>query len=670
MYGRERYPILLSELLGMKRLVCILYFLLAIVLAIATFVERELGTSWVAGHIYHSFWFCLLWGILSLLTLVVIVRKRLWHRLPVFLLHASFLCILSGALITFLFGSRGTLHMAQGQVENRFVSENDHIVKPLPFTLRLDSFVVKRYPGTSAVADYISYLQIDGRPAEVSMNRILRHRGYRFCQASFDADGGTYLSVNHDPWGIAVTYTGYLLFALAAVGLLLSPRGTFRRLLKHPLLRRGAACAVLFLLFHSSLRAAQLPALALRQADSLAHTQVVYQGRISPFATLAHDFLLKLYGKTSYQGLTPTQVVGGWMNHPDVWKDEPMILIKDEALRSRLGIVGRYASFNQLYTDDQYRLEALYRQEESLQKAIFQLDEKVGLIALLLQDELVQPLADARYALSDSEVKVELLYYRYPYVKWMFMVSLTLGFLSILLLLVPRSGGRFTPFVRCLLGTQSVLLLILFGARWYISGRIPLTGGYETMLFVALCASLAAFLCSFRFRFMLPAGFLLSGFMLLVAHLSGSNPAITPLIPVLNSPWLCFHVSFIMVAYTLYGMMLVCGIMGLCLPARSERLMVFSKLLLYPATLLLGVGIFMGAVWANVSWGRYWAWDPKEVWALICLMVYGIGFHADSLPWLRRPKAFHLFAILAFLTVLMTYFGVNMLMGGLHSYGK
>lgn len=654
----------------MKRLVCILYVLLVVVLSITTFVEREWGTSWVATHIYHSAWFVALWGILSLLALVVLVRKQLWHRLPAFLLHLSFLCILSGALITFMFGYRGTVHLTEGVPENRFVTDGNHLVEQLPFTLRLDSFSIKYYPSTTAVADYVSYLHVDGRSDEVSMNHILRYRGYRFCQASFDADGrGTYLSVNHDPWGIAVTYTGYLLFALSAIGLLLSPQGTFRRLLKHPLLRR-IACFILLVSPCLSAQSAQFPTLTLRQADSLARTQVVYQERISPFATLAHDFLLKIYGNSSYRGLTPTQVVAGWMNHPEVWKDEPMIRIKDESLRNRLGIDSRYASFNQLYQEGKYRLEALYQQDEDLQKAILQVDEKVGLLSMLLQGELVEPLVDARYALSENKVTAELMYYRYPYVKWMFMAGLTMGFLSILMLLSPRISRRCAPFVRCMLGTQSVLLLILFGARWYIAGRIPLTGGYETMLFVALCASLTAWWLSHRFRFMLPLGFLLAGFMLLVAHLSGSNPAITPLIPVLNSPWLCFHVSFIMVSYTLFGLMFACGVLGLCLPARSEQLMLFSKLLLYPSTLLLGVGIFMGAVWANVSWGRYWAWDPKEVWALICLMTYGIGFHADSLPWLRRPRAFHLFAIFAFLTVLMTYFGVNMLMGGLHSYGK
>lgn len=646
----------------MKHFIAILYVLLVVVLAVATFVEREMGSSWVATHIYHSFWFALLWGILSVLTIVVFICKRLWKKLFTCLFHTSFVCILVGALITFQLGRRGVIHIVQGYGENRFISDDRQLVEQLPFTLHLDSFTIKHYPGTTAVSDYVSYLQVDNQKAEVSMNNILRYQGYRFCQASFDEDGrGTYLSVNYDPWGIAVTYTGYLLLALSSLGLLLSPKSGFRKLLKHPLLRSGGA-SLLFCFMSQQLFAQQPPSLNPYQADSLAHTQVIYQGRIAPMGTLAHDLLLKIYGKSSYQGLTASQVVGGWMCYPDSWKDEPMILIKDKHLREQLNLQGKYASYNQLYP--------LIQQNESMQTAILQVDEKVGLLSMLLQGELVQQLRDERYRLSDKKVAVELLYYRYPYVKWLFMFSLTLGFLSLFFLFSSRLKYRCAPYVRCLLATQSVLLLLLFGARWYIAGRIPLTGGYETMLFVALSASLCAWWLSYRFRFMLPIGFLLAGFMLLVAHLSGSNPTITPLIPVLNSAWLCFHVSFIMIAYTLFGLMFVCGLLGICLPSRSEQLMLFSRLLLYPATLLLGVGIFMGAIWANVSWGRYWAWDPKEVWALICFMIYGIGFHLDNLPCLRKPKAFHLFAILAFFSVLMTYFGVNLLMGGLHSYGN
>ena len=101
-----------------------------------------------------------------------------------------------------------------------------------------------------------------------------------------------------------------------------------------------------------------------------------------------------------------------------------------------------------------------------------------------------------------------------------------------------------------------------------------------------------------------------------------------------------------------------------------ERLQVISRIILYPAVFLLAIGIFIGAVWANVSWGRYWGWDPKEVWALITMLVYALALHPASLPWFRRPVFFHVFSIIAFFSVLITYFGVNFLLGGMHSYAN
>ena len=172
---------------------------------------------------------------------------------------------------------------------------------------------------------------------------------------------------------------------------------------------------------------------------------------------------------------------------------------------------------------------------------------------------------------------------------------------------------------------------------------------------------------------MLPFGFLLSGFALLVSYLGQMNPQITPLMPVLVSPWLSIHVSLIMMSYALLAFIMLNGILALCYRRQSERveqLTILSRLLLYPAVFFLGAGIFLGAVWANVSWGRYWAWDPKEVWALITFLVYGAAFHSQSLPMFRKPLFFHIYMVVAFLTVLMTYFGVNYVLGGMHSYAN
>ena len=144
-----------------------------------------------------------------------------------------------------------------------------------------------------------------------------------------------------------------------------------------------------------------------------------------------------------------------------------------------------------------------------------------------------------------------------------------------------------------------------------------------------------------------------------------------PLLPVLRSPFFSIHISTIVTAYALLLGILVVGIIALIKPkdkARMERLKELSTAMLYPAVALLAIGIFIGAVWANVSWGNYWSWDPKEVWALITLLIYAAPLHGKLWKSFQKPLFFHIYGILAFLSVLITYFGVNMLLGGVHAY--
>jgi len=140
--------------------------------------------------------------------------------------------------------------------------------------------------------------------------------------------------------------------------------------------------------------------------------------------------------------------------------------------------------------------------------------------------------------------------------------------------------------------------------------------------------------------------------------------------PVLRSPLLTVHVSVIMIAYVLLFVLFVIGLVGLCIQseAKTKLLQLVERMLLFPALFCLIAGIFIGAIWANLSWGRYWGWDPKEVWALITMLVYCFAMHTQSLPLFRKPRFYHLFMVLSFLMVLMTYFGVNFLLGGMHSY--
>lgn len=232
-----------------------------------------------------------------------------------------------------------------------------------------------------------------------------------------------------------------------------------------------------------------------------------------------------------------------------------------------------------------------------------------------------------------------------------------------------RSKRPWGDAVQTLASVSVLLLLFLqFGLRWKKGGHIPLSNGFETLLFLALCVLSVSIAYSRRFPILQPVGLWLSAAALVMAFLGPMDASVSPLAPVLASPLLGFHVATVMAGYALLALVFAVGVAGLLRPARREELARLSRRLLYPAVCFLGTGIFLGAVWANQSWGRYWAWDPKEVWALVTFMVYGVAFHRRSLAWLRRPLGWHLYLTGAFLTVLMTYFGVNFLLGGMHSY--
>lgn len=236
-----------------------------------------------------------------------------------------------------------------------------------------------------------------------------------------------------------------------------------------------------------------------------------------------------------------------------------------------------------------------------------------------------------------------------------------------------RKGVRGAQL--CVLGLLACWLLGLMVLRGLVSGHLPMSNGHETMHLLAFCAALLTLVFHRRLPLALPFGFLVCGLALVVSMLGERNPQVGQLMPVLASPLLSVHVAVIMLAYALLAFVMLNGVAALVLlasrrecEAQVERLQVVSRLLLYPAVFLLAAGIFIGAVWANVSWGRYWGWDPKEVWALVTMLVYALALHPASLPCFRRPLFFHVFCVAAFLCVLVTYFGVNFLLGGMHSY--
>ena len=706
----------------LKRITIFLYVAVILAMAAATFAEHLSGADF-----YHQWWFSALWALLTATAIAYFIKQKV-KRLSVVLLHLSFVVILIGALLTHLTSHQGIVRLREGVNTNTYI-DYDSKVQTLPFTLRLDSFVVTYHEGTRAAQDYQSYLTLtDTEEHEVvSMNNILSKSGTRLYQSSFDPDGhGSTLSLNSDPWGIPVTYLGYALLFVSLVWMLIDPRGAWRQLLRSPLLKKSA----LTLLFFSTLStnsSAENTVLPKETASEMGRLHVLYNDRICPLQTLAIDFTKKLYGKRSFGEYTAEQVFTGFLFYGKAWDEQPIIRIKNSELRERLGLP-KYCSVSSLLNDPEngYLLGPLLEEyyqgaNDKLHQEAAKIDDKLMLIMDLRRYALLKvfPFEGTWYSPADQyplqmeaerqqymrsilpimandaqagnftrigesiqkmqkyqatfgaeaipspyRVKAERLYNAVPLPTILFMLCLTMGFVCLALTLMHRRHWLPTAVMILAFATLTLCLAL----RWIISGTIPLSNGYETMLFMAWTIMLVTLFMVRRFHIMLTFGFLMSGFMLLVSHLSMMDPQIGHLMPVLNSPLLTFHVSIIMMAFALLSLTFLIGLVALFMRREREELALLSQLFLYPALTCMGFGIFIGAIWANVSWGNYWSWDPKETWALITFMVYAVAVHKKSLSFLRSPMAYHIFMVLAFLTILMTYFGVNYVLGGMHSY--
>ncbi len=218
--------------------------------------------------------------------------------------------------------------------------------------------------------------------------------------------------------------------------------------------------------------------------------------------------------------------------------------------------------------------------------------------------------------------------------------------------------------------------------RWYISGHAPWSNGYESMIYIAWATVLAGFIFSRNSAITLAATGVLSGLILFVAHLNWLDPQVTNLVPVLQSYWLSIHVSMITASYGFLALGALLGFISLILFAvRSEKssrrinlsileLNTINEMSLIVGLVLLTVGNFLGGVWANESWGRYWGWDPKETWALVSILLYAVVIHLRFIKAVYTPFVFAAVSLLVFSSIVMTYFGVNYYLAGMHSYAK
>ncbi len=305
---------------------------------------------------------------------------------------------------------------------------------------------------------------------------------------------------------------------------------------------------------------------------------------------------------------------------------------------------------------------------------------------LLTALEKYQEKLGRKLLIPEQKVKMEVLYNKLDIFnrlgKWY-------GLLGLMLLIVFfwdifKPGKSWLENARKVLSGIFVLFFIThtlgLAARWYISGHAPWSNGYESMIYIAWATTLAGLLFARRQTGALAATSILASLILMVAHLSWMDPEVTPLVPVLRSYWLTIHVSMITASY---GFLVLGGLMGflnlILMIVRSrenaeqsdyaiKELTYLNEMSMTIGLVLLSIGTFLGGVWANESWGRYWGWDPKETWALVTILVYGFILHMRFIPGLRGTYAFNLASVLGFFSVIMTYFGVNYYLSGLHSY--
>ena len=751
-----------------KKIIFILYILVLVCMAAATIVEKSQGTDYAHAHYYGAWWFILIWAVLAALGAFYIIKRKV-KCASTLALHLSFIIILAGALLTHISAKRGMIHLRIGQPTDTYMAQDEEQgmkEEKLPFSLCLQKFEAKMHDGTNAVADYSSkFTVIDGddkSEGEVSMNNIYSHRSYRLYQSSYDEDGkGSVLAINADPYGIPVTYTGYALLFISLVWMLFDPKGGYRKLLKSPLLKKGALITALILSMgniqtlhaESATGNLQNAVLPKETAEKFGELHILYNDRICPVQTFALDFCKKIYGARSYQGLTAEQVLSGWVFYGNTWASEPFIKIKSGEMKTAMNLPD-YASLNTFfnremggYTIGQYVQEYYNGQQDKFHQQAADIDGKIQIIMELREgislkvlpytftknvkatkdhpfikagtttwfspvDKLPQAVEQQHalyirnvFSLLNGDVKagntsrvneffVKMKKYQevssgnslptatqykaerinnaFPFATILFMANLTLGFIALFYTIYRMTKKREIKALNIalpiLLGISFLALTFGLALRWIISGNIPMSNGYESMLTVAWFVMLISILMQLRIRIVMVFGFLISGFFLLVSHINQMDPAIGQMMPVLNSPLLSIHVSIIMMSYALLSLTFICGIMGICLRSHGEELQALSRIFLYPALTTMGFGIFIGAIWANVSWGNYWSWDSKETWALITFMIYAVVVHTQSLPVFRKPLVYHIYITLAFLSIAMTYFGVNYFLTGMHSY--
>jgi len=679
---------------------------------------------------------------------------------------------------TIVYGSRGmpgrskSLGFANTNVTVSYGSKD----MKLPFFIKLNKFILEKYPGTNSASSYASEVVLLDEGNNVNMdfrifmNNILNYGGYRFFQSSFDKDEkGTYLSVNHDYWGTLISYIGYALLTIGLILNFFSKNTRFYQVLqKIKKIRAKSSTFILLIMF--SLCSTGIVAQSNESNTHITHSvskehadlfsQLVVQdfkGRMKPMHTLCREIMRKLSRKEQWDGLNAEQVILGMFVNSQEWTDVKLVKLgKHQDILKLLGVTSNYASYKDFFDDKgEYKFRQETRRVYDLnpkdrgvyEKELLKIDERLNILSMAFSGNLLKIIpvendinntwlskhahgnntheshiatnffnaygsalkkavetnnyneADnllneiKAYQIkkggavmpSNTKINAEIFLNNFNIFNRLaaFYFLLGLAFLFFLFLSVFKPNIKLKTIYKILFGLVIVGFVshtIGLGLRWYISGRAPWSNGYESMIYIAWTTTLAGVIFTRKSFGGLAATMVLASTILLVSMMSFLDPEITPLVPVLKSYWLTIHVSLEAGSYGFLMLGAIIGLINLVLMIfmtnsnkdRVKRIITemsyISELTLVGGLVMVSVGTYLGGVWANESWGRYWGWDAKETWALVTILVYAFILHMRIIPKLTGLFIYNVSTIFGLATIIMTYYGVNYYLSGLHSY--
>ena len=757
-----------------KRIVFLFFTLenavfLSLIFLIAQIVATLLPTDSDAwAYVYGRVWFEIIMWLLGVNLIGVIFKYKTYKKYSIFILHLSIIVILIGAAVTRYFGYEGQLALRNGESKSEIVviknkaNQSDKKVIDLGFKIKLNKFVMKKYPGSNQPSSYESFVTVIDKDKtfdyHIYMNHILVYKGYRFYQASYFPDeSGTILSVNKDP-GMWITYLGYFLLAVGFFWSMIYKKSRFIMTIKK-LQKSGLFVLLLFITLPNILKAITLDEYVKKStltSKEIEDILVQKSGRIVPFDTLSLDLVHKLTKKTKFLGMNYNQVIMGMLSYPELFHNVPLIYIGHPKIRKFLKIEGKYASYNTFF-----KMDGNFKYTKEVNKAFItpdkdrtkvdrewiKINERVYIAFLVFSGDIfkffptpnsknenyrwyspveiqkmtnidpftvnfylneftkfvksfrdfnakelnsiktniynIQKEYSSEILPSRNRVKWEITYNHLQIFPKLIGIYSLLGIALILLGFIKILREKAFIKIEKALYIIGLLALVIHTfnmiLRWYVAGHAPWSDAYESIVFIAWGSAFASLVFFRKSILAIGSGLFVAGMFMMVAHLNNIDPQITNLVPVLKSYWLLIHVAVITSSYGFLAIGSMLGLLNLILFAlrkyknldnQIKQLNNIIYIALYIGLVLLSIGTFLGGIWANESWGRYWSWDPKETWSLISMIVYALVIHSKMIPKLRGEFIFSLLSFLSFFFILMTYFGVNFYIAqGLHSYG-